>query len=97
MLPKPCQKLIDKYYIIYLNDRTTDKLYGGFAACGNPPNGRLKTHPIGGYTRTITYDAASRITNTADTNPIYNRSFDYDANNRLTRQLDNAGFENSLL
>jgi len=54
-------------------------------------------HQIGGYTRTITYDAASRITNTADTNPIYNRSFDYDANNRLTRQLDNAGFENSLL
>jgi len=68
-------------------------LYGGFAACGNPPNGRLKTHPIGGDTRTITYDAASRITNTADTNPIYNRSFDYDVNNRLTNQSDNTSFK----
>lgn len=74
-------------------DRTADKLYGGFAACGNPPNGRLKTHPIGGDTRTITYDAASRITNTADTNPIYNRSFDYDVNNRLTNQSDNTSFK----
>jgi len=67
-------------------------LYGGFAACGNPPNGRLKTHRISGDTRTITYDAASRITNTADTNPIYNRSFDYDVNNRLTNQSDNTSF-----
>jgi len=70
-------------------------LYGGFAACGNPPNGRLKTHPIGGDTRTITYDAASRITNTADTNPIYNRSFDYDVNNRLTNHTI-AGSSNRL-
>jgi len=56
-------------------------------------DGRLKTHPIGGDTRTITYDAASRITNTADTNPIYNRSFDYDVNNRLTNQSDNTSFK----
>ena len=70
-------------------------MYGGFAACGNPPNGRLKTHPIGGDTRTITYDAASRITNTADTNPIYNRSFDYDVNNRLTNHTI-AGSSNRL-
>ncbi len=42
-------------------------------------DGRLKTHSVGGDTRTLTYDAASRITQTTDTNPVYNRSYDYDA------------------
>ncbi|WP_297326057.1 hypothetical protein [Nitrosomonas sp.] len=53
----------------------------------------ITTHPIGGDTRTLTYDAASRITNTTDSNPIYNRSFDYDALHRLTGQTDNTSFK----
>ncbi|MEQ1721321.1 MAG: DUF6531 domain-containing protein, partial [Nitrosomonas sp.] len=56
-------------------------------------DGRLKTHRVGSDTRTLTFDAASRITQTADTNPIYNRSFDYDVNNRLTNQSDNTSFK----
>ncbi|GKS69654.1 type IV secretion protein Rhs [Nitrosomonas sp. PY1] len=56
-------------------------------------DGRLKTHPVGGDTRTLTYDLASRITQTTDTNPIYNRSFDYDVNDRLTNQSDNTSFK----
>jgi RHS repeat-associated protein len=53
-------------------------------------DGRLATHPMGGDTRIITYDAASRITQTTDTNAVYNRSFDYDALDRLTNQTDNT-------
>ena len=56
-------------------------------------DGRLKTYPVGSDTRTITYDAANRITQTTDTNPVYNRSFDYDALDRLTGQSDNSGFK----
>ena len=56
-------------------------------------DGRLKNHPTGSDTRTLNYDSASRITQTADTNPIYNRSFDYDINNRLTNQSDNTSFK----
>ena len=56
-------------------------------------DGRLKTHPMGSDTRTLTFDDASRITQTTDTNPIYNRSFDYDINNRLTNQSDNTSFK----
>ena len=56
-------------------------------------DGRLKTHPIGSDIRTLNYDSASRITQTTDTNPIYNRSFDYDVNNRLTNQSDNTSFK----
>lgn len=56
-------------------------------------DGRLKTHPLGGNTRTLTYDAASRITNTTDTNPVYNRTYDYDALSRLTSQANNTGFK----
>ncbi|UJP06215.1 MAG: DUF6531 domain-containing protein [Nitrosomonas sp.] len=56
-------------------------------------DGRLNTHPVGSDTRTITYDAANRITQTTDTNPVYNRSFDYDALDRLTGQSDNSGFK----
>lgn len=41
-------------------------------------DGRLKTHCVGSDTRTLTYDAASRITQTTDTNPMYNRTYDYD-------------------
>jgi hypothetical protein len=40
----------------------------------------------------LIYDAASRIINTADTNPVYNRTYDYDALNRLTSQSDNTSF-----
>ncbi len=40
---------------------------------------RLKTHPVGSDTRTLTYDTASRITQTTDTNPVTNRAYDYDA------------------
>lgn len=56
-------------------------------------DGRLKTHRVGSDTRTLTYDAASRITNTTDTNPVYNRTYDYDALDRLTSQADNTGFK----
>ena len=57
-------------------------------------DGQLKTHPIGGDTRTLTYDVASRIINTADiNNPAYNRTYDYDALDRLTSQSDNSGFK----
>ena len=56
-------------------------------------DGRLKTHPAGGNTRTLAYDAASRITQTVDTNPIYDRTYDYDALGRLTSQANNTGFK----
>ncbi len=56
-------------------------------------DGRFKTHRVGSDTRTLTYDAASRITQTADTNPVYNRSYDYDALDRLIGQSDNSGFK----
>ena len=56
-------------------------------------DGRLRTHPVGSDTRTLTYDAASRITNTADTNPVYSRTYDYDARNHLVSQSDNTGFK----
>ncbi|NBQ70604.1 MAG: RHS repeat protein, partial [Nitrosomonadaceae bacterium] len=56
-------------------------------------DGRLSTHPVGNDTRTLTYDPASRITQTTDTNPLYNRSYDYDALDRLVSQSDNNGFK----
>ncbi|MBX9893671.1 MAG: hypothetical protein K2Y09_00620 [Nitrosomonas sp.] len=56
-------------------------------------DGRIKTHPVGNDTRTLIYDLASRITQTTDTNPLYNRSYDYDALDRLTSQSDNNGFK----
>ena len=56
-------------------------------------DGRLKTHPVGNDTRTLTYDAASRITNTTDTNPVYNRTYDYDGLDRLISQSDNTSFK----
>jgi RHS repeat-associated protein len=56
-------------------------------------DGRLKTHPAGGDTRTLTYDPASRITQTTGTGPVHNRSYDYDALDRLTSQSDNSGFK----
>ncbi len=56
-------------------------------------DGRLKTHRVGSDTRTLTYDAASRITQTTDTNPVTNRSYDYDALDRLISQSDNTGFK----
>ena len=54
---------------------------------------RLKTHGVGSDTRTLTYDAASRITNTTDTNPVNNRTYDYDGLDRLISQSDNSGFK----
>ena len=56
-------------------------------------DGRLKTHRVGSDTRTLTYDAASRITQTIDTNPVYNRTYDYDGLDRLISQSDNSGFK----
>jgi len=56
-------------------------------------DGRLSTHPVGNDTRALTYDPASRITQTTDTNPLYNRSYDYDALDRLIGQSDNSGFK----
>ncbi|MBX9917459.1 MAG: L,D-transpeptidase family protein [Nitrosomonas sp.] len=56
-------------------------------------DGRLSTHPVGNDIRTLTYDPASRITQTTDTNPLYNRSYDYDALDRLVSQSDNNGFK----
>ncbi len=56
-------------------------------------DGRLKTHRVGSDTRTLTYDAASRITQTTDANPVNNRTYDYDALDRLISQSDNSGFK----
>ncbi len=52
-------------------------------------DGRLTQHLLGADTQTLTYDAASRITNTTHTNPIYNRAYQYDALDRLTNQTGN--------
>ncbi len=51
-------------------------------------DGRLTQHLLGTDTQTLTYDAASRITNTTHTNPIYNRTYQYDALDRLTSQAN---------
>ncbi len=56
-------------------------------------DGRLKTHRVGNDTRTLTYDAASHIIQTADTNPVYNRTYDYDGLDRLISQSDNTSFK----
>jgi len=56
-------------------------------------DGRLKTHPVGSDTRTLTYDAASRVTQTTDTNPVTNRTYDYDGLDRLISQSDNTSFK----
>ena len=56
-------------------------------------DGRLQSHPMGSDTRTLTYDAASRITSTADTSPVYNRTYDYDPLDRLVGQTDNTSFK----
>ncbi|MBK6957193.1 MAG: hypothetical protein IPH22_01275 [Nitrosomonas sp.] len=50
-------------------------------------DGRLKTHRVGSDTRTLTYDAASRITQTTDTNPVTNRTYDYDALDRFDQPI----------
>ncbi len=51
-------------------------------------DGRLTQHLLGADTQTLTYDAASRITSTTHTNPIYNRFYVYDALDRLTSQTN---------
>ncbi len=53
-------------------------------------DGRLTQHPLGSETQALTYDAASRIINTTNTNTVYNRTYEYDANDRLIRQTDNT-------
>jgi RHS repeat-associated protein len=62
---------------------------GGIVARTFDLDGRVKTYPMGsGLTRTLTYEAASRITAMAHTGDAtaaaYNQSFGYDALNRLT-------------
>jgi RHS repeat-associated protein len=52
----------------------------------------LTQYPLGTGTQTLTYDAASRITGTAHTNPVYNRGYTYDALDRLTGQSDSTSF-----
>lgn len=54
---------------------------------------RLKTHRVGSDTRILTYNAASCITQTTDTNPVTNRTYDYDTLDRLVSQSDNNGFK----
>lgn len=55
-------------------------------------DGRLTQHPMGSDTRTITYDAASQIIQTSDTNPVYNRGYTYDELGRLNGRSDNTSF-----
>lgn len=49
-------------------------------------DGRLIQHPLAEGTQAITYDAASRLTQTTHTNPLYNRSYGYDALDQLIHQ-----------
>ncbi len=51
-------------------------------------DGRLTQHLLGADTQTLTYDAASRITSTTHTNPVYSRTYQYDALDRLTSQTN---------
>ena len=53
-------------------------------------DGRLTQHPLGVDAQTLIYDPASRIVNTAQSNPIYSRTYEYDALSRLIRQTDNT-------
>jgi RHS repeat-associated protein len=55
-------------------------------------DGRITQHPIGSDTRTLTYDAASQIIQTSDTNPAYNRGYSYDELGRLIGRSDNTSF-----
>ncbi len=47
-------------------------------------DGRIATYPKGTGTRTLTYDAASRVTGFSDTNPALTQTFAYDNLDRLT-------------
>ena len=55
-------------------------------------DGRITQHPIGSDTRTLTYDAASQIIQTSDTNPVNNRGYSYDALGRLVGRSENNSF-----
>jgi YD repeat-containing protein len=46
-------------------------------------DGRLISYPIGGITRTLTYDAASRISAYRHADPLLDQTFEYDNLNRL--------------
>ena len=60
----------------------------GFGKKSGKPIGSKTKKPIGSDTRTLTYDAASQITATTDTNPLHNRSYGYDALGRLIHQTN---------
>jgi YD repeat-containing protein len=47
-------------------------------------DGRPISYPLGAFARSLTYDAAGRITAVADPNPILSQSFTYDSLDRLT-------------
>ncbi len=53
-------------------------------------DGRVSQHPLGSDTRTLTYDVASQITATVDTNPVYNRNYSYDELGRVISQVTNT-------
>jgi RHS repeat-associated protein len=53
-------------------------------------DGRLIQHVLGEGMQSLSYDPASRITQTLHTNPIFNRSYNYDALDRLTHQLTSS-------
>ena len=55
-------------------------------------DGRLTQHPMGSDMRTLSYDAASQIIQTSDTNPVYNRGYTYDELGRLIGRSDNTSF-----
>lgn len=48
--------------------------------------GRLTSYPIGNLTRTVTYDAAGRITGLTQSDNSNNQAFVYDGNDRLIQQ-----------
>jgi RHS repeat-associated protein len=53
-------------------------------------DGRIKTHTLGSATRTITYDAASRITKLDEGTVATTRTFGYDELDRLTSFIYNT-------
>ncbi len=63
---------------------------GGTSVRTFDSDGRMATHTIGGVTRTVSYDPASRIYQIDDGTPLTTNTYTYDTLDRLTSYISSA-------